>query len=183
MVDETLKAGVAAGEVCGRCESWDVDVSRYSCGYGVSMYLCSDCAFEAFEEGVITVDVPRTSSEPTWEKHLTWEDEEEWVVVHHHDEYEYRDGVQHHSVTVHHTGTMLELTDGGKEMPRPSGLSGMGSFAVPRRRLVDTIDYIVPSHAELVVIYYCDAEIPELEELAAEVQRDSRTSAGDEDAE
>ena len=120
----------------------------------------------------------------TRRKILTWEDEDEWVVVHHHDEYEYRDGVQYHSVTVHHVGTMLELTVGGREMPRPSGLSGMGSFAVPRRRIVDTIDYIVPDRDEVVVIYRCDAEIEELEELAAEVHRgdtatESRTSAGD----
>ncbi len=120
----------------------------------------------------------------TRRKSLTWEDEDEWVVVHHHDEYEYRDGVQYHSITVHHAGTMLELTSEGKEMPRPSGLSGMGSFAVPRRRLVDTIDYIVPNYDEVVLIYRCDAEIGELEELAAEVHRgdtatESRRRAGE----
>lgn len=60
--DETLLAGVAAGEVCGQCESWDEEVSRYRVGEGKYLYLCSDCAFDAFEEGLIEIDVSRTSA-------------------------------------------------------------------------------------------------------------------------
>ncbi|WP_157744258.1 hypothetical protein [Halopenitus persicus] len=185
MSDEMIAAGVAAGEVCSRCEDWNEPVHEYETYQdGVRLQLCDDCAFEAFTEGSIKAGFADQSESspslsPDGRKRLTWEDGEEWVVVHHHDEYEYRDGVQYHSVTVRYCGTMLELTADGAATPRPSGMSGTGAFPVPRNRIADTVDYIVPSHAELVVIYRCEAEIPELDELATEVNRDSRTSAGD----
>jgi hypothetical protein len=108
------------------------------------------------------------------QKQITWEDEEEWVAVRHHDEHDYRAGVQYHRITVQHVGTMLELTADGAEMPRPSGMSGIGPFPARRRLIADKIDHIVPDYDEVVVIYRCDAEIPELDEIAAEVKHETR---------
>lgn len=56
MGDEMLPAGVAAGEVCSRCESWSEPVHEYETHQeGVRLQLCDECAFEAFTEGTIDV--------------------------------------------------------------------------------------------------------------------------------